>query len=180
MEDYLHRVVGLYPTGTQADSAVAKLLQGGLAIENLTVLEPRRDGTQPQIAADDEDILKEVLREGAIGTAIGTFAGAAGSVALAAVNISLFIASPVLAPLVMLGWGASLGGLVGAVAGAQSSKGGVSDLIRDALASGHFALVAHADTEAQATLAREVIGASMVEPGAASKAEIDQPLATSV
>jgi len=139
MEDYLHRVVGLYPTGAQADSAVAKLLQGGLAIENLTVLEPRRDGTQPQIAADDEDILKEVLREGAIGTAIGTFAGAAGSVALAAVNISLFIASPVLAPLVMLGWGASLGGLVGAVAGAQSSKGGVSDLIRDALASGHFA-----------------------------------------
>ena len=55
----------------------------------------------------DDDVLKEMLREGAIGTAVGTLAGTAGTIALAAANISLFVANPVLGVLAMLGWGAS-------------------------------------------------------------------------
>ena len=42
-------------------------------------------------------------------------------VALVATNVSLFIASPLLAPLMMLGWGASIGGLLGATVGAVKS-----------------------------------------------------------
>ncbi len=53
--------------------------------------------------------------------------------ALSAANLSLFVASPLLAPLTMLGWGASAGAIVGGAAGAQRNKGDVSDLVKDAL-----------------------------------------------
>lgn len=167
MENYLHRVLGLYATRAAAQSASDQLVQRGMRPENVKILEPGRDGADPDAKADSDDVLKEVLREGAIGTAVGTLVGAAGTIALAAANVSLFMASPVVGALAMLGWGASLGGIVGVATGAESSKGDVSDLVKDALASGHVALVAHTATEEETTYARQIIGDSMIEPGTA-------------
>ena len=93
--------------------------------------------------------------------------------ALVAANVSLFIASPLIAPLVMMGWGASLGGLIGAAAGAMKKEGGdaapiteekqgwLSSLIGDAIASGQFVLVAQTNTEQETAIAQEVIEASV-------------------
>lgn len=166
MDNYLHRVLGLYATRAEAEAAYHRIVERGLAPEKLKILEPGRDGADPEARADSDDVLKEMLRDGAIGTAVGTLAGAAGTVALAAANISLFMASPVLGALSMLGWGAGLGAIVGAAAGAKNSKGDVSDLLKDALASGHVILVAHTATEEETTYARQIIGDSMIEPGA--------------
>ena len=61
-----------------------------------------------------------------VNVAIGTTVGAdIGGLAAVAANLLLFGASPLLASLVMLGSGASLGGLLGATAGALTSP--VSD-----------------------------------------------------
>ena len=53
--------------------------------------------------------LKDMLVDGAIGSAVGMGLGALTEVALVAANVSLFVASPLLAPLVLLGWGAMVG-----------------------------------------------------------------------
>lgn len=74
-----------------------------------------------------------------------------------AANLTLFIASPVLGALHLVGWGASLGGLVGAVVGAERSKVDVSTLIKDALFNGRIVLVAHARTEAETGVAQQVV-----------------------
>lgn len=91
-----------------------------------------------------------------------------GELALVAANVSLFIASPLIAPLAMLGWGASLGGLVGAAVGAEShggnkaeKKGTFSALIRDAISSGQVVLVAETRTEQETASARQVMQASI-------------------
>lgn len=170
MENYLHRVLGIYETRAAAEAALDRLVQRGLPRDKARLLEPGRSRENEDAIADSDDVLKEVLRDGAIGTAVGTLAGAAGTAALAAANISLFVASPVLGALSMLGWGASLGAIVGAAAGAQNSKGDVADLVKDALASGHVVLVAHTATEEQTTYARQIIGDSMAEPGGAAAA----------
>ncbi len=74
-------------------------------------------------------------------------------------------AGSAMAPLVMLGWGASLGGLVDAAAGAQTGvkhkNGWLSDLVRDAIASGQVVLVAETLTEQETASAREVIEAAV-------------------
>jgi hypothetical protein len=176
MGNYLHRVIGVYATRAEAGSASNQLVQRDIPPENVTILESGRDVGNAESKADSDDVLKELLRESAIGAAVGTLAGAAGTIALAAANISLFIASPVLGALYLLGWGASLGGFVGAVAGSQRDKGDVSDLVRDALAGGHVVLVAHTANEEQTTRARQIIGASMGEPGASSPVAILLPV----
>jgi uncharacterized membrane protein len=110
--------------------------------------------------------LKDMLVDVAIGTTVGASIG--GLVEVAA-NVSLFAASPLLASLVMLGWGASLGGLIGATAGAVTSpvsdagskENWLSALVRDANASGQIVLVVDAQREQEAAIARDVIQASV-------------------
>jgi hypothetical protein len=118
-------------------------------------------------ASDSNEVLTNVLVDGAIGTAVGTGVGALAQVALVAASVSLFIASPLVAPLVMLGWGASLGGFIGAAAGAQKDvehkDGWLSDLIRDAIANGQVVLVAQTLTMEETSIARRVIEASVGE-----------------
>jgi hypothetical protein len=76
--------------------------------------------------------------------------------------VSLFVASPLVAPLVMMGWGASLGGLIGAVAGASDTKSRtLSALVGDAISRGQFVVVAETRSERETTLARDVIKASV-------------------
>jgi hypothetical protein len=110
-------------------------------------------------------VLKNVLVDGAVGTAIGTGIGALGELALVAANVTLFVASPLVAPLMMLGWGASNGAIVGAAKGAtadvKQKDGKFSDLIQDAIMNGQFVLVATTRTEQETVIAREVIKASV-------------------
>ena len=161
MTPYLHRVVGLYPSQDLAQEARGLMIDKGLPSPQIRVLTASAMGAVAvagaDAKADSDDVLKDLLRDGAISTAVGTAAAAGVSIALAAANLTLFIASPVLGALYLLGWGASLGGLVGAVVGAERSKGDVSTLIKDALSNGQVVLVAHARTEAEAGIAQQVV-----------------------
>jgi hypothetical protein len=84
-----------------------------------------------------------------------------------AANVSLFIASPLIAPLAMLGWGASLGALIGTAAGtatgAKHKEGRFADLIRDAISSGQVVLVAETWTAQETAIATEVIESAVGE-----------------
>lgn len=62
-----------------------------------------------------------------------------------------------MAPLVLLGWGASIGGLVGASIGAAENAKPLSALIEDAIASGQTVVVAETHTKAEAAIAQEII-----------------------
>ena len=164
MDKYLHRILGFYTTRTEAEAVAGQLQRGGVNPGQLRILEPGLGGAGNEGHADSDDVLREMLVDGSIGTGVGALAGAAGTIAMGVASVSLFIASPVLAALVMLGWGASPGGVVGAVVGAQSSKGEVADLVKDALSNGHVVLVVHARSEEQTTLAQQTIGQSMPPP----------------
>ena len=168
MESYLHRSVGIYLTRAAADAARDQLIARGLPPQSIRILQPGIDPAGPDGAADSDDVLKDLLRDGAVGTAVGTAAGAGVSIALAAANLTLFIANPVLGVLTLLGWGAGLGGLLGAVVGSERSKGDVSSLIKDALAAGQVVLVVHAASEAHTVEAQRILGQVNDEPATAA------------
>jgi hypothetical protein len=153
-----HRVVGIYPDRESAETAHAQMVNLGLAPRHISLLEGASAEIGTDGSSDSREVLEDLLRDGAIGTVVGTAAGAGVSFALAAVNLTLFIASPVLSALYLVGWGASLGGLVGAVVGAEATRGDVPRLIRDALKAGHVVLVIHTYTEDETARARDVIG----------------------
>jgi len=161
MADYIHHVSGFFPHRADADRALSGLVAQGLLPERLHVFE---SGSAPPVVppkATSDGVLKDILVDGAIGTAVGTGVGALAELALVAANVTLFVASPLIAPLAMLGWGASLGGLIGATAGAGDKKGGFSALIDDAISSGQFVLVAETRSEQETAIARKGIEASV-------------------
>ena len=166
MDEYRHHVSGFFANREEAESIFSRLVERGLPRERLQIF--AADSTAqpgPTPLTESNEVLKDMAVDGSIGAAVGTGIGALGSVALAVANVSLFIASPLLAPLVMLGWGASLGGLVGAAAGAsagpEKKEGWLSDLVGDAIASGQVVLVAETRTAQETAIAREVIQASL-------------------
>jgi hypothetical protein len=137
-----------------------------MAPTQIRILTAGSTGEVADANSDSDDVLKDLLRDGAIGTAVGTAAGAGVSIALAAANLTLFIASPALGALYLIGWGASLGGVVGAVVGSERSSGDVSTLIKEALANGQVAMVVHARTSAETSQAQQVVGQHIDPSGA--------------
>ena len=161
MDEYCHHVSGFFAHRAEAEGALSSLVARGLPRAQLQLFDAESGPSVTELKGENNEVLTNVLVDGAIGTAVGTGIGALAQLALVAANVSLFIASPLVAPLVMLGWGASLGAFVGAAAGANAGvehkDGWLSDLVRDAIASGQVVLVAQTRTEQETAIARDVI-----------------------
>ena len=186
MNVYLHHVSGFFAERSEAETTLSTLLLRGIPSGRLQIFDSKLAAPpaaalphQPGPVAGSDKALKDILVSGAIGTAVGAGLGALAEVALVAANVSLFIASPLVAPLVMMGWGASIGGLLGATQGAfkknagstssdgvnktdktADKQGWLSNLIDDAITSGQFVLVVQTNTEQETAIAQEVIEAS--------------------
>jgi len=169
MASYRHHVSGFFAQRAQADGARLKLTERGLADEQLHIFATKSAPSPHALNAESDGVLKDMLVDGAIGTAVGTGIGALAEVGLVMANVSLFVASPLLAPLMLMGWGASIGGLIGATAGAadtgtdrtKQNDGWFSQLVGDAISTGHVVLVVETRTEAQTAIAREIMEAAI-------------------
>jgi hypothetical protein len=167
MNDYSHHISGFFAHRQEAEDAQGRLLERGLPRDQVQLFAADSGPAISKPVGDSNEVLTNVLVDGAIGTAVGTGLGALAQLALVVANVSLFVASPLVAPLVMMGWGASLGAFVGAAAGADAGgerkDGWLSDLVRDAMANGQVVLVVQARTEQETAIAREVIGKAVGE-----------------
>lgn len=167
MDGYRHYVSGFFAHPEEAEAALSSLVECGLPREQLQLYDANSGPAVTKLKGESNEVLTNVLVDGAIGTAVGTGIGALAELALVAGSVSLFVASPLVAPLVMLGWGASIGAFVGAAAGANTEvahkDGWLSDLVRDAIANGQIVLVAQTNTEQQTAIARKVVGEAVGE-----------------
>jgi non-heme chloroperoxidase len=160
MTPYQHHVSGFFVKREEAEIARAKLVSLGIPKRQLALYTNDDADMKPPTSADSTNSLTRILVDSAVGTAVGTALGGLGEVVLAAASVTLFVASPLIAPLAMLGWGASLGAVVGAVAGAMSpskKNGKLSELVADAIQQGQVVLVATTQSEAQTRIAIDVI-----------------------
>ena len=159
-----HKVSAVYGTEDEAQRVRQLLIDGGISVDQISLLDSL---PLPWVEGDSDDVLKEILVDGAVGTAIGTGVGAVGTAVLWAASVTLFVATPVVAPLAMLGWFAGIGGITGAVVGATANEdkpvkvGKFSELVMDAIESGHVVLVARTHGEADRVLAKTIIGNSL-------------------
>jgi hypothetical protein len=164
MDQQAHIVSGIYTSRAEAEAVRDRLVASGVLREQVSIADDARAATSSKMVEDDE-ALRDVVVDGAVGAAVGTGLGVVAEVALIAANVTLFVASPLIGPLALLGWGAALGGLVGAAVGAEKpderKEGKFSDFVLDAIRSGHVVLVAQTRTEAEATLVRDIVGDSL-------------------
>jgi len=162
METYRHYVSGFFAHRDQAEKAMADLVTAGLPATRVHIFD--KDSVPPTHTATESSdaVLKDIMVDGAIGTAVGTGIGALLTVGMAAASVTLFVASPIIGPLVMLGWGASLGGLVGASVGAAQKARPLSDMVQDAITSGGLVVIAETlsteETETTANIFKTAVG----------------------
>ncbi len=161
----IYTVSAIYPSPAEAGEIRQRLIEQGFATGEVEILQelPRPPFGDGKGEHASDEVLTNMLIDGGIGTAVGTGVGAIGTAVLWAANVTLFVASPVIAPLVMLGWFASVGGLLGAAAGvgAGHKSGNFSELVRDAVKSGNTVLIARTHDESERALAREIIRHSL-------------------
>lgn len=157
------QVSAVYPSRAEAEGIRLHLIEQGFAADDLEILQGPAEVVVMQTPAADssDDVLKEMLVDATIGTAVGTGLGAIGTGVIWAWGVTLFVASPVVAPLAMIGWFASIGGLVGAAAGAMRHGSGLTELVNDAVKAGNSLLVAHTHNPDDTALAMAIIGPSL-------------------
>ncbi|MBB1521263.1 hypothetical protein [Aquipseudomonas guryensis] len=168
MDRYCHNVSGFFPQRAPAESTLAQLIQRGLHNEDLQIF--TGDGNAPPAPTPQRrsnGVLKDMLVVGAIGAGIGIGLGAAVEMMLIVNDINLFSASPLLAPLMLLGWGAFIGAFLGSAIGAARGPGApggrFTEMISGAITQGDVVLVAKTYNEQETAIAREVIKASAGE-----------------
>lgn len=165
MSKYIHHVSGIFSQSDAATSAVSRLVGKKIPRNRIQLFDSNSTLPASSPLAKSNKVLKDMVVDGAIGAAVGTGIGALTQVALVAANVTLFVASPLIAPLALLGWGASLGATIGATVGAkvssQNKAGWLSDLIRDAISNGQVVLVVEALTKNETEIAEEVIKLSV-------------------
>lgn len=158
-------VSGIYASRIEAETVRDHLLEHGLPLAQVDVVQRVRADDNNRPLAEADNVLKNMLIDCTVGAVVGTGIFALGEAALAVANVTLFTASPLVAPLAMLGWGASLGAVVGATFGYSGVKknGRLSDVVLHAIRSGHVTVIARTRTEEESKLASGVIGPSIVE-----------------
>lgn len=166
MHKYPHKVAGIYSTRAAAENIRKQLAEQGFQPAQIDLLFSPDPTTDTKIEPEGDDVLSEVVKDGVIGTAVGSGIGALGVAAMAAANISLFLASPLLGPLTIIGWGASVGAIAGASVGTGVKEGHFSDIVKDALNKGHSVLIVHTTTQAQTNIATELISNSVSDTNA--------------
>lgn len=134
MDQYRHHVSGFFAHRAEAEGAVSTLVGRGLGRDRLQLFDADSGPAISEPKGESNEVLTNVLFDGAIGTAVGTGIGALAQLAIVAGGVSLFVASPLVAP-----------------------------LIRDAIASGQVVLVVQTRMAEETEIAREVIGAAVGE-----------------
>ncbi|MDO8264074.1 MAG: hypothetical protein Q7T21_12760 [Gallionella sp.] len=103
MTDYRHHVSGFFVKREEAQIAYSKLIERGLLPDQLGIYDNQTAAIEPAPDANSNATLKNLIVDGAVGAAVGTGLGVLAEVGLVVANVTLFIASPLLAPLAMLG-----------------------------------------------------------------------------
>jgi len=162
MNTYCHHISGFFSHKDQADAAYLKLVNQGFE-QNQLVL--RRADSAADLSAANHDssnnVLKTVMINIAIGAAVGAMVGALVEIALTIANVDLFVASPLIAPAILIGWGLSFGGFIGGVVGVMKRGEQISALTEAEILNDQYALVVETHNRKQTSIAKALMTASV-------------------
>ena len=160
MEGYRHHVSAFFARHEEADAALRRLVSRGLPRERLHIFAPRRGSSAVTTSSSETDESLMVS-----GGAIRIGMGALAEVGLVMANVSLFIATPVVAALTALGWGATLAGLSEGTPQSINRESWFSELIRDTISAGQVVLVADTWTPYETEMAQHVLQSAVRATG---------------
>lgn len=157
MDNKLHKIAGIFATLQDTHAARNLLVERGITPEHINLIVPDDTMIDKKIEPDGDGVAREVVKDSIIGGVIGGGIGAAGAVAMTAASITLFVASPVLGPLTLMGWGAMVGAFAGGGKGAGIREDQFADMIRDVTNHDKFVLIVHTSSDNEFKVAHDTL-----------------------
>ena len=162
-EHYPHKVTAVYLDDVAAKDAVRALNGADLGDVKVLQLTPDTRNIDSAVEPETEATRDTLTRDTLAGGATGTAAGAVVSGVTAVVAPTLFVAAPITGPLIVLGYGAMLGGIAGAIRGIKPSESELAALVKDALNAGYYVVMVHAANDEARQKAEAVINDTLAE-----------------
>lgn len=157
MTPYQHWLTGFFVKQEEAQAACAELIHRGIPAQQLRLYLNDPEDQTPTTSGDSQQVLTNFLVDRDMSASSGWAGGAEGDIPLGGTQVTLFVASPLIAPLAMLGWCPSLSAAVSGAIRFNKKDGRLAELVSDAIQSGQAALMVSTCSEAQTSVAIEVI-----------------------
>lgn len=163
LEDKTLTISTLYPNPASAVRVQTNLIVNGFKASAIVITPHplQNEVIKSTSRRRSREILREIMRAGAIGTALGIGVGAIGTVVLMTTSVAAFIASPLLAPSALMFNLATVGFLLGAAVGAANKGKSYSALVSNALAEGQVLLAIKTQGVYENSLANKIIQHSL-------------------
>lgn len=155
---HAHRVAGVYATEQEAQSAYQGLIRQGFLPPQLSMI--RQNPKRKNRWIESNRTLWDIFKYTAIGTVVGGAFGLLGQIIITIADIDLFIASPFVGPVFMIGWGAMVGAFVGGGIAISSQESQFADFVNGAINDSYVVLVAYTRSEQETRKAEQLIGHS--------------------
>lgn len=162
-DSYPHKIAAVYPDIAAAEAALNAFNLVQLSGIRITHLAPGASGVDLAIEPEVEETRKTVVENTLAGGAAGTVTGAAVAGATSILAPALFVSTPVVGPLIVLGYGAIIGSTAGAIRGLRLRETLLADLVKDALKAGYQVVLVHAENEDAHRRAQVVIDETVAE-----------------
>lgn len=163
LEQYPYKVAAIYADVASATVAVSMLEHCGLGDARIIRLRPGQPGVdsaiEPESVGTRNTLTMDVLTGGIAGAGVGVLMAGA----VTALTPALFVSAPVVAPLIILGYGSLIGGTAGAIHGVRLRELALAGLLKDALKAGYHVVLVHSASEQIRARAQAVIGETMAE-----------------
>jgi hypothetical protein len=161
MEASSHQSVSaIYHTEALAHKALERLRSNGFTDSQLRVLGPVDHKPKTTNAAtlepDRDGVAKHVIKDTLLGAGAGGALGAAGSAALAATHMAVFMTNPVVGALIT-GYSTAVGGVLGAFKSINYDENKFLETAQNALKRGYWIVVVHSRTQEQHDRANQLL-----------------------
>lgn len=163
MTENARTVSGIYHEEKLAREALDKLRDSGFSDEQLRLINPHDPELERKLEPGGTDVAKTFIKDILIGTGVGGAAGAAGTAAFALLETAVFLTNPVMGALVITGYAAGVGGVVGAIKAIKLKETAFLGVVEDALKKGYWVVAVHAPDQEQEDKAHQIIGDSVVD-----------------
>ncbi|MFO8003836.1 hypothetical protein [Thioalkalivibrio sp.] len=166
--DFTHELAGIYADKDAAQKAYQAFIEAGFDASEVRLITPDQapedsDAVSQDIEPESGGTRDQIVKDTVAGTAAGGTAGAVGAGAIGLMAPMLFAAAPVVAPLIVMGYGAAIGGMAGAITGLHVEKTRLAGIVEDALKGGFWVVLVHGRDEAAYRKASEVMESTVVE-----------------
>lgn len=157
MERYTYKLAGIYANRMAAEQALQHVLAAGLDREQVRCAWPNDQYIERKIEPETIATRNHMVRNTIAGTVVGAIAGVLATAAIAVLAPQLFENAPIWGPLMVTGYGAVVGLIVGAFSGLRMREGRLAAAIVDEVNRGGYAVIVQARDSREAHRAERLL-----------------------